>query len=94
MVDDNPDTFVWFECTPAAGDYIWVDYKDIISTSKIKVLFKSGNTLPCFLENLEVSTDGVEWTTLIEGNASNEMNYDGEIQFRYLKLLSTNGNSE
>lgn len=94
MVDDNPDTFVWFNCNPAAGDYILVDYKDIISTSKIKVLFKSGNTLPCFLENLEVSTDGVEWTTLIEGNASNEMNYDGEVQFRYLKLLSPNGNGE
>ena len=94
LFDGKDNTYAWFACSPNAGENLVIDLDMITTTSKIRILFRDGNNSGCYLENLEVSTNGEEWNTLVSDNDSNEVIYEGEeIEFRYIRLLSPNGNA-
>ena len=100
MIDNDDSTYCWFASGAENDGYVLLSYNDVQTANKFNVLFYNGYNDPdkpgltnCYLSCLEVSMDGVNWTTIKTNNDVNriKVTLENEVSFKYLRIRNDSG---
>ena len=101
ILDNDDQTYLWFASGAQKDGYVLIELDEVASAKEFKVVFFNGfvaenqpGLTNCYLSDLEVSMDGVTWTTVETGNDDNliSVTRDEAISFKYIRIK--NGTSE
>lgn len=102
LFDNNDNTFLWFASGAETDGYVTLTYQEEMSASSFRIVFYNGfgsdyssEFTDCYLSNLEVSLDGLTWTTLEANNSDNEINVmlEETITFKYIRIKNGSGSA-
>ena len=100
LLDNNDNTFLWFSSGASADAYVLIELDEEVSAKEFRVIFFNGfvaenqpGLTNCYLSDLEVSLDGVHWTTIETGNDDNliSVTKDDSISFKYIRIKNGTG---
>lgn len=100
ILDNNDQTYLWFGSGASKDAYVMIELDEVVSASEFKVVFFNGfvadnqpGLTNCYLSELEVSMDGINWTPLETGNDDNLIHVvrDEAISFKYIRVKNGTG---
>jgi hyaluronoglucosaminidase len=95
IVDNDDDSFCFFDTNVTEGSYIQIDYLTSNTVKGINILFGTGVTEGLndkFVGELQYSLDGENWTKIADMNDL-EIHIDltsNPLSFRYLRMYAPN----